>query len=736
MLSNSFIQDRNYLWEKFQSPVFAFDSGLDYETLKQRVTEFADQMAGVPHPVIKAHAFRFLCQNVQIDVSPQDWFPAFGCWNRKDRPIAGLLAKFGEKVMPKLKLTEQWNQLNKSGCNAIWIDFDHSVPDWDMILKFGFPGLLENARQWRQKHENRAPLTPDQEAYFTGLEITYTGILELLERLRLFALTRANGNERLITIAKSLKTLRNGPPTTFYDVLQTIYLFFIFSEHLDYLQVRSLGNLDNMLLPYFEKDLNNGTSTEAELRNLFDYFLMQWASIDNYWGHPFYLGGTNADGQSRINPLSFLILEEFDQLQITTPKIQLKISENTPDEFLNAALKMIRSSNSSLVFVGEESIARAMAELGISREDARTCDIRGCYEFAPRGHRNENDTACAYLNLLKPLELIFNRGSDPTTGLKVGIDTGELEQMTSFADFYQAYLSQLSKIIEEDISVVNDFERFLNQFNPANVFSAAVENSLLTARDAFHNGCYYNNSTLLHAGFASAVDALNAIREFVYEKKEKTLSEIAQILAANWQGHEKFRLKILNSPEKFGNGRETADRLGCQLARFLASRVNGRPNARGGIWKASVHSARQFIELGKKTAATPDGRFAGEEMSKNSSPVMGMDKNGVTALIRSAACLDAEQFPADLPLDVMLHPSAVQGEDGLAAWRTLIHEYLRSGLAIHFNVLSVETLKEAQKNPDRYAGLQIRVCGWNVHFVEMAPEEQEMYIRRAENIHY
>lgn len=734
MLTKTFTQDLEYLRKKFQAPVFEKGSGLDYETLKKRVLDSISDMEGLPHPVIKAKAFELIARNVQIEVSSHDWFPSFGCWNRKDRPMAGLLRKFSEKTAALLTKNGLWENLNTSGSSAIWVDFDHSVPDWDLILKFGFPGLRENARSWRCRHEAGGAMTPEQAAYFDGIDITYAAILELLDRFHAYALQHSAGKPRLIAVAAALKALHDGPPQTFYQVLLTIYLFFMFSEHIDYLQVRSLGNLDNLLLPWFEQELEKQSASEAEMRERLDYFLMQWGAIDNYWGHPFYLGGTDEQGCSRINRLSFIILEEFEKLQITSPKIQLKIARNTPDEFLDAALKMIRRSNSSLVFVGEESIARAMTSLGMTEADARTCDIRGCYEFAARGRHNENDTGCAYLNMLKPLELVFNNGIDPKTKLHIGPKTGLPEELQSFDDFYRAYILQLSHIIEADISVCNEFECFLNQLNPANVFSAAVQNSLLTAKDAFHDGCFYNNTTLLNAGFASTVDALCAVREMVYLKKEVTLAGFKEILDANWSNHEKFRLKILKDCPHYGNGNPVADHYAGMLGRFLSTKINGRPNSRGGLWKASIHSARQFIELGKKTGATPDGRFAGEEMSKNSSPVMGMDRSGVTALIRSAAVLDAGDFPADLPLDVMLHPTAVEGEEGLTAWRRLIREYLLKGLAIHFNVFTAETLREAQKNPDKYAGLQIRVCGWNVHFVKMAPEEQEMYIRRAENL--
>ncbi len=726
-------QDLEYLWKKFKSPTFDASTGLSYEELKRGATEFAESMRGAPHPLIKARAFEFIARNVQIDTDPHDWFPAFGCWNRNDRPLTQLLGGFRNEVCStKCSHGELWDRLNRSGANSIGIDFDHSVPDWDAMLPLGFPGLLKRVQTYRKRRLVSGESTPATDAYFDGIEITYTAILELVGRLQNMATSRASESPRLAMEATCLDQLRIGAPRNTYEVLQFIYLYFIFSEHIDRLQVRSLGNLDNLLLPFFERDLKLGTFTESQIRELVDYFLMQYASIDNYWGHPFYLGGTDASGKSRINKLSYLILEEFDKLSIPTPKIQLKIASNTPDAFLDAALKMIRHGNSSLVFVGETGIHRVLDSLGMPEEAARTCAISGCYELNPIGKYHFVHTGVGHVNLLKLIELIFHNGTDPGTGLEVGEKTGSLEKLKTFEDFCNAYLVQLERNIEDNMTVVNDFERFLNEINPSNVYSATVEHSLETARDAFHNGSWHNNTSMLFVGFASAVDALEVIRELVYEKKELTLQEFKQVLDRNWQGHEKLRNRVWRC-DHYGNGIESVDQLAIWLSQFIAKKVNRRPNARGGVWMASGHTARHFIVLGDKTGATPDGRYAGEEMSKNLSPIQGADVEGITALIRSITAMDVTSFPGDFPLDAMLHPSAVAGEDGLAAWRKLIRIYFeRGGLDIHFNVFDAETLREAQRHPEKYAGLQIRVCGWNVHFVELAKKEQDMYIRRAD----
>jgi len=729
MLFGTYKQDEQYLWKKFRSPEFDPATGIDQESAATEITAYADMDA--PHPVIKAKAFEFLAKKLQIEVDPHDFFPAFGCWKRRPCPMTPLLLKLQNKI--PLQNVDLWNLLNQSGTSNIWRDFDHSVPEWDEVIRRGFPGLLENAMMWREKHRADGTMNAKMEAYFEGIRITYEAILMMLERF----IERAgvHKNERCDFVAASLQRLHDGPPQNFFDLLQLIYLYYMFGEHMDHMQVRSLGNLDWMLTPFYDRDLKNGTFTDAQMRELFDHFFMQWGSIDNYWGQPVYLGGTKADGSTQINHLTHFILDEAAKLHLPTPKIQIKIAKNTPDDFIDKVLALIRDQHQSIVLVGEEAICHIKTAHGWTEEDARTCLISGCYEAGCRGKIHSNGTGGGHVNLLKPFELIFNRGIDKQTGKPIGIPVPPLESLQSFSDFYRLYIREIFWIIDTNIQITNEYEQYMDQYCSANLFSATIPNSLRTGLDAFCNGSDTNSTGLSVTGFGSAIDALAIIEELVYQKQEITLEEMADALNADWKGYEKLHRTILSFKNRYGNGIPHVDRFAQMLSRVIGNRINGRPNARGGKWGASVHCARQFIVQGKKTGATPDGRFAGEETSKNASPVMGMDRNGVTALIRSFLTADAASFPGDFPLDVMMHPSTVKGADGLAAWRRLVRVFFAgNGAAVHFNIFDAEELKDAQKNPEKYKGLQIRVCGWNVRFTELDKSEQDMYIRRAENI--
>ncbi len=729
MIFGTYAQDEAYLWKKFQAPEFDPATGIDQDAAANEIVRFAELDA--PTPIIKAQAFAFLADNLQIEVDPHDFFPAFGCWKRRPCSMTALLKELRKRI--PIQQQKLWELLNLSGASNIWVDFDHSVPEWDMVFRLGFPGLLRNAMDWREKHRAQVTLDASTEAYFEGIRITYEAILRMLERF--IERAKTHNNERCDFVAASLQRLHDGAPQNFFDALQLIYLYFMFSEHIDHMQVRSLGNLDWMLTPFYDRDLKDGTFTDAQMREMFDHFFMQWGSIDNYWGQPVYLGGTKADGTTQINHLTHFILDEAAKLHLPTPKIQIKIAKNTPDDFIDKVLGLIRDQHQSIVLVGEEGIRHIMTSHGMTEEDARTCDIRGCYEFNSHGRVHTNTTGLGHLNMLKPFEVIFNKGIDKQTGKELGVAVPPLDELRTFDDFYRLYINELSWIIEANINVGNELEAHLASFNPSNVFSATIPNSLLTGRDAFADGCDNNATSFLTTGFGSAIDALSVVEELVYKKKQFTLEELANALNANWEGFEMLHQKILSFKERYGNGIPRVDRFAQMLSRTIGNQINGRPNARGGQWKASVHCAKQFVIEGKLTGATPDGRFAGEEMSKNASPRMGSDINGVTALIKSVLSVDAASFPGDYPLDIMMHPSSVKGADGLAAWRQLLRVYFAgNGVAVHFNIFDTDELRKAQETPDKYKGLQIRVAGWNVRFTTMDKSEQDMYIRRAESI--
>ena len=732
MLYCGFDKDREYLINKFRKPQLDPSTGISNDAVIEQAAQLAQNLSGNPVAVIKARSFEFVCQQMMIDVNPHDCFPGFGCYERTKRPLKDVVSNFYWDVFNKYlknSVDKMWNERQAAGLHTIWPDFDHSVPEWDNILALGFPGLRDRAKDFRRKHAANGTLNADTAAYFDGIEITLNAVLECIGRLIDYARQHHADNPRIQREIRSLEQLRNGAPQDSYDVLMIIYLFFYFGEYIDSMQVRSLGNLDAVLKPYCDRDLAQGRYTMEDIREFITCFLMQWGSIDNYWGHPFYLGGTAADGTTLYNEYSALILEIFDELAIPTPKIQLKIAANTPDWLLKQVLRMVRDHNSSLVFISEDNAREMLEKAGYTAEEARCCGIRGCYEIVSR---QANTTSGGYLNVLKCVELAMNNGYSKIGNFQCRCGAVKLEDMKSFDDFFQAFLAYLDDSIKAILKIDLTQEAYLHLINPGHLYSSTVDNSLKLGVDAFSRGTVYKETSIGLSGLGTAVDALMAVKKAVFDEKMLSLTELRDILNQDWEGAEKLRLKLLYAPEKYGNGIAEVDKYADFIAKFAAARISNQPNARGGCFILSGHGARQFIVQGQRTGATPDGRKSGAEFSKNLSPAMGADTNGITALSNSICTMDFHDLPGDFPLDVMMHPATVQGEEGLEAMKNYIFaHFANGGMQIHFNIFDTETLRDAQAHPEKYQNLQVRVCGWNVRFVELDKKEQDMYIARA-----
>ncbi len=735
-----------YLRRKFRQDVTDRATGLDVTGLKRRLAEIvaAGKASGESWRVTKAKCFAAQALEMSIDVSPLDWFPAISVWDRNDRPISKVTKgdrarEVNARTLPAW-VTKEWYAGNKDGSWNMWQDFDHSVPDWRVIMALGYPGMKMRLEKYAVAGD----------PFYEGLRIAMDAILAGIDRfieqgkknlgsftndnchncsqIANINSTRSTCSTRLKKEIACLERLRSGPPQTAYDMMMFVWLYFFWSEHLDGIQCRSLTELDVFLTPYYDADVAAGRTTEAEFREQIKHFLWQWGSIANYWNQPVGLGGTRKDGTSEFNHVSKIILEVMDECNLATPKFLVKIAPNTPDWAMDKMMDMARRHR-SIAFIGEEPTARALKKWSnASDEDCRTMVVRGCYEFGLRD--SVNGTGVGHVNFLKIVEKMLAeavaRSQSPQTS----------RWSRDFPSFMAEYLRRLADVTDRCRKVAFEFEKVLPEVNPANLMTISTEHALKTRRDGFANGCPRgNNSGILAVGPGTTVDALLAVKEIVYERKEMSLAELGKVMAANWEGHETLRLRMLRSKRKWGNNDPEANALGAALIDCFAGQLNGKPNSKGGVFLASGHCARQFIVLGEKTGATPDGRKKGEEMSKNLSPTMGADTEGATALVNTLAASDVTKLPGDYPLDMMLHPSVCHGQKGLDVMKALVRQFHKNGgSVIQFTVFSAEELRDAQAHPDKYENLQVRVCGWNVRWNDLSKTEQDAYILRAENV--
>ncbi len=659
---------------------------------------------------VAARCFDYLVDNVAIGFSKYDGFPAISAWDRHRRPMSAVLwshaADVDNKYSPGLRAAIA--QMNKEGRATIGKDFDHSAPDWIDILKLGFPGMKARADSYTKD-------TP----FYRAEKKAAAAMMRFLDRL--IATAKAHPDADSPWMRKeiaSLERLRVGPPQTVFDIMEFTMVYFILSEPLNYFQVRTFDNIDVRWWPYYQADLAAGRTTEAEFREEFRHFIWQFGSIDNYWGHPLYLGGTNKDGTSAYNPLSLIILDVVEKTALPTPKFQLKMARNTPDEIWWKSLDMLRK-HAPICLMSEENMARSMKPVGLTDEECRDLLIWGCFEYLPRA--KGNCTSAMRVNLPQPVIEIMSKAAK-----------GEFAAAT-FDEFKREYFRILHDNTDRAVALQRENERHLAEVNPALMLSLALGDALEKGVDAFSLGYKYNFTAIAECGFATAVDSLLAVKEFVYDRKAVALDELGRILAADWKGHEDLRLRMKNSKFKWGCGNPEADALAKEVIEGFTSRFVGKPNSRGGKFVCYGLQSRSFIHQGLSAGATPDGRRRGEFFSKNMAPNVGAETEGITGSIASYGAIAPENFPCGSIYDVMIHPSTVSGEKGLQVFRALVEQFFAGGgVAMNINVVSPETLRDAQKHPERYENLQVRVAGWNIRWNDIPRKEQDEFIARIE----
>lgn len=600
-------------------------------------------------------------------------------------------------------------------------DYGHTSPNTRLLLSEGFSGILTRVK----KCALNSCGDNEKEDFYHSCEIVLEAIISAAHR---FADKIEPYNAEN---ARALRQISSGAPTDIYEALQLLIFYFYIHEYIGGTRIRTLGRLDLLLQPFYENAIKSDAYTKKQIFNMLKFFLYTLWIMEVPYDIPFCLGGLTESGADATSEISYMIIEAYDSLNIHSPKIHIRTSDKTPKNFIKRVLRCIRKGNSSFVLFNDRIGIEALRRVGISEHDSIDYVPIGCYEPAVWGVEM-GCTGNGGVNLAKAVELVLNNGCDQRIGWLVGVNT-PLPQ--SFAEFVEAVKVQIRYMTKLATDYIVKIERHYKSINPDPLLSAQYENSVNTGVDVYDGGAKYNNSSLYFYSLASLVDSICAVKTLVFDKKLFTLSELCDILRLNWNGYERERLIALNLEEKYGNGNTTADALTAELSEFCATLINNMPNGRGGVFKAALFSINHFVHLGERTAATPDGRYDGEPLSKNLCATVGMDRRGVSALINSVTKIDFASFPTGSVLDIMLHPSAVSGREGLEAFGGVVMTYFKKGgFAMHANIFDLQTLRDAQLHPHRYKGLQVRVCGWNAYFVNLSRTEQECFIKQAEGL--
>ncbi len=512
------------------------------------------------------------------------------------------------------------------------------------------------------------------------------------------------------------------------------------------------GHIDQHLYPFYKKGVEEGTLDRDKAKELISCL---WIKFNNQPAPPkvgvtalesgtyndftnINIGGVDRDGNNAVNDISYIFLEVQEELHELQPGLSIHIAKNTPDEFLIEGAKLIRQGHGYPSIFNPDTYIQELVREGKTLEDAREGGCSGCIEVGAFG--KEAYLLTGYLNTPKILEITLNNGVDPETGKQLGLKTGDPRQFKVFESLYEAWHQQMIYFVNLKLSVNNYIERMFSLYAPATFLSLFIDDCIEKGKDYYSGGARYNTTYIQCTGLGTITDCFTALKKHVFEDKRYTMDEILKALACDWgkdtdlaRDYEKMRLYIRNHTPFFGNDDDYADDIAVRVYEDLVKAIEGRPNTRGGKTQLNMLSTTCHNYFGSVCGATPNGRFAHFAISDGTSPAHGSDSHGPTAVVKSLGKLDQTKSGGTL-LNVRFVPSLLKREEDLKKFSSLVRTYFKfGGHHIQFNIVDTETLYDAQKHPEEYKDLLVRVAGYSDYFNDMTEQLQNEIIARTEN---
>jgi pyruvate formate-lyase/glycerol dehydratase family glycyl radical enzyme len=534
-------------------------------------------------------------------------------------------------------------------------------------------------------------------------------------------------------------------PRNFWEALQTYWFVHLgVTTEMNPWDSFCPGRLDQHLYPFYKKGVDEGTLTREQAEELLQCF---WVKFNNQPAPPkvgvtaaesgtytdfaqINSGGMKEDGSDGVNDVTFLVLDVIEQMRLVQPSSSIQVSKKNPDRFIKRAGKIIRTGFGQPSVFNCDLIAQELIRMGKSVADARNGGSSGCVEVGAFG--KEAYILTGYFNIPKVLELTLNNGVDPRTGKQIGLATGDPEQLGSFEQLFEAFRRQVNHLIDVKMRGNNIIERLYATYMPAPFLSILIDDCVAKGQDYHDGGPRYTTNYIQGVGIGTITDALAAIKYHVYDHKTLSMGEFLAALKANFEGREPLRQTLLQKTPKYGNDDEYADAIMRSVFETYFEAVDGRPNTKGGKYRVNLLPTTVHVYFGSVMGATPDGRKAGLPLSEGISPVQGVDRQGPTAVLKSAAKMDHGRTGGTL-LNMKFTPALLEGDDGLDNLTHLIRSYFRlDGHHIQFNVVDAETLRKAQARPEEYQNLIVRVAGYSDYFVDLGEALQNEIIARTE----
>lgn len=534
-------------------------------------------------------------------------------------------------------------------------------------------------------------------------------------------------------------------PTTVHEALQHYWFIHLgVVTELNPWDSFNPGRLDQSLYPLYKKQLEEGTVTQEEVYEMLQSF---WVKFNNHPSPPkvgvtaeesntytdfclINVGGVKEDGSDGVNEMSYILLDVIREMRLLQPSSMIQVSKKNPDRFIRAAVEIIKTGFGQPSVFNTDALVQEMLRAGKDVRDARNGGCSGCVETGAFG--TEAYILTGYFNLPKILELTLNDGFDKRTGKQIGLKTGTATDYRTYEELFAAYKAQVQHFMRIKLTGNNIIERIFMKYMPVPFLSVLIEDCIRNGKDYMCGGARYNSSYVQGVGLGSITDMLTALRYHVYDKKTIAMETMEKALANDFKGFEELQYQLVYHTPKYGNDDDYADEQEVQVFDMYYDVLSGHKSPRGADYRVNMLPTTCHVYFGKVTGATPDGRNAWKVLSEGISPVQGADTNGPTAVIRSAAKIDHIKTGGTL-LNQKFTPSLLSTEEGCNNLVHLIRAYFRmDGHHIQFNVVDADTLREAQKHPENYRDLIVRVAGYSDYFNDLGEDLQNEIICRTE----
>lgn len=681
--------------------------------------------------------------------------------------------------------------------NYFYNGVGHVTVKYEEVLAVGYEGIIKKAEQELSECNVGDGDYAERSHFLQAVILSCQAVIEYARRYSTLAqemaerCTDAARKEELLRIAENCSRVPAKGAQNFYEACQSFW----FVQQLIQLESSghsiSPGRFDQYMYPYYKKDMENGNISREFAQELMDCIWVKLndlnkcrdaVSAEGFAGYSLFqnliAGGQNKEGEDVTNDLSFMCIQASVHVRLPQPSLSVRVWNGSPHEFLIKAAELTRTGIGLPAYYNDEVIIPSLQNRGLSLEDAREYNIIGCVEPQKAG-KTEGWHDAAFFNMCRPLELVFANGEDK--GEMVGVPTGEVTEMSSFEEFYNAYKKQMEYCISLLVNADNAIDVAHAKRCPLPFLSCMVDDCLKRGKSVQEGGAVYNFTGPQGFGIANMADSLFAVRKLVYEEKKVTMEEMKEALAWNFgkgldqqsvsdtaeavlrkmkdagqkidentvssilkavmnaqPGEAKMKRyeeihNMIEEVPKFGNDIPEVDYFARDVAYTYTKPLQNYKNPRGGQFQAGLYPVSANVPLGGQTGATPDGRYAHTPVADGVSPSAGKDVNGPTAAATSVSRLDHFIVSNGTLFNQKFHPSALSGREGLEKFVALIRSYFdQKGMHMQFNVVDRDTLLDAQKYPEKYKHLVVRVAGYSALFTTLSRSLQDDIIRRTE----